>query len=323
MLIDFPLFKFLPMLRESIKVRANATVANVSCGFDCLGYAISEPADIVRISKKNSPGIKISISGKKADTIPLTPKNNTAGKALLSLLESLNIKQGFKVHIDKGIHPGSGLGSSAASAVGAVYGANKLLNSPLKTEELIEHCMVGEIVSSGTSHADNVAAALLGGFILVRSYNPLDIIKLPVPKKLVSINVLPDYILNTKEARKILPTHLPLSSAIEQAGNISGFIVGLYEQDLNLLGRSMVDLIGEPVRSILIPGYESVHKSAMDLGAIGCGISGSGPSVFALSDSIDKANLIGHKMVKSFKNVGLESELFISSIHKSSPQILD
>lgn len=311
------------MLKESIKVRAPATVANVSCGFDCLGYAISDPADIVTISKNNNQGIEISILGMKAETIPKIAEKNTAGKAILSLLESLNIKQGFKVHIEKGIHPGSGLGSSAASAVGAVFGANVLLDSPLVLEDLLIHCINGETVSSGIAHADNVAPALLGGFILVRSYDPLDILRLPIPENLLSINVLPDYIVNTKDARDILPKDISLTSAVKQSGNLSGFIAGLYENDFALMGRSMVDLFAEPVRSSLIPGYDLVRQSAMDSGAIGCGISGSGPSVFALSDSFDKANSIGNAMVGSFKKVGLESKLFISPVHTSPPIILD
>ena len=311
------------MLKESIKVRAPATVANVSCGFDCLGYAISDPADIVTISKNNDQGIEISIFGMKAETIPKIAEKNTAGKAILSLLESLNIKQGFKVHIEKGIHPGSGLGSSAASAVGAVFGANILLDSPLVLEDLLIHCINGETVSSGIAHADNVAPALLGGFILVRSYDPLDILKLPIPENLLSNNVLPDYIVNTKDARDILPKDISLTSAVKQSGNLSGFIAGLYENDFALMGRSMVDLFAEPVRSSLIPGYDLVRQSAMDSGAIGCGISGSGPSVFALSDSFDKANSIGNAMMGSFKKAGLESKLFISPVHTSPPIILD
>jgi len=320
---DFPLYYNIFMLGESIKVRAPATVANVSCGFDCLGYAISDPADIVTISKKIDPDIEISISGMKADTIPTITEKNTAGKALLSLLEGLNIKQGFKVHIEKGIHPGSGLGSSAASAVAAVFGANKLLDSPLQLEDLLIHCMNGEIVSSGYSHADNVAPALLGGFILVRSYDPLDVLKLPIPENLLSINVLPDYIVNTMEARAILPKEITLTSAIKQCGNLSGFIAGLYEKDFTLMSRSMVDFFAEPFRSSLIPGYNAVRKSAMASGALGCGISGSGPSVFALSDSLNKANIIGEAMVSSFKEAGLESKLYISPVNTLPPKILD
>jgi homoserine kinase len=311
------------MTIDSIKIRTTATVSNVCCGFDCLGYAIPDPADNVTITKKETSGIEITLSGLKAESIPTNPEQNTAGKSILSLLESLKLDQGFNVHIEKGIHPGSGLGSSASSAVGAVFGANKLLDSPLKTEELMVHCMNGEIVSSGTVHADNVAPALLGGFILVRSYDPLDIIKLPVPKNLISINVLPDYIVNTREARELLPEQIPLSTAIMQSGNFSGFISGLYENNFELMGRSMVDLFAEPVRSNLIPGYESVHQSAMDNGAIGCGISGSGPSIFALSDSKEKAIAVGNGMVTAFQNVGLDSKLYIAPIHSFPPKILD
>ena len=311
------------MLNNSIRIRATASVANVSCGFDCIGYAISDPGDIVALKKQNKPGIEISMSGLKSESIPLDPEKNTAGKAILSLLESLESNQGFKVHIEKGIPPGSGIGSSSASAAAAVFGANELLGKPLKNDELLIHGMAGEAVASGGFHADNIAPALFGGIILIRSYDPLDILNLPVPENLFSTAVLPDMTINTREARQILPKEVPLSSAVEQAGNLAGFTLGLHESDFDLLGRSMVDHFAEPHRAKLIPGYENVRQSALDSGAIGCGISGSGPAVFALSDSLEKAEQIGNTMVNAFQNSGLNSTAYCSPIHTDPPEILD
>ena len=311
------------MLNNSIRIRATASVANVSCGFDCIGYAISVPGDIVTLKKQDKQGIEISMSGIKYESIPIDPENNTGGKAILSLLDTLVSKQGFKVHIEKGIPPGSGIGSSSASAAAAVFGANELLGNPLSLNELLVHGMAGEAVASGGFHADNIAPALFGGIILIRSYDPLDILNLPVPENLFSTAVLPDMTINTREARQILPKEVPLSSAVEQAGNLAGFTLGLHESDFDLLGRSMVDHFAEPHRAKLIPGYENVRQSALDSGAIGCGISGSGPAVFALSDSLEKAEQIGNTMVNAFQNSGLNSTAYCSPIHTDPPEILD
>ena len=311
------------MLNNSIRVRATASVANVSCGFDCIGYAITKPGDIVTLEQQEKPGLEISMSGIKYESIPVDPENNTAGKAILSLLETLESNQGFKVHIEKGIPPGSGIGSSAASAAAAIVGLNELFNKPLNNSELLIHGMAGEVVASGGLHADNIAPALFGGIVLIRSYQPLDILKLPVPNNLFSTAVLPDLIVNTFDARRILPKLVPLKSAVEQAGNLAGFTLGLHKADFDLLGRSMVDLFAEPVRAKLIPGYKSVRQSAMDAGAIGCGISGSGPTIFASSNSIQRAEKIGVEMVNSFKNSGLKSTAYSTQIHRKSPEVLD
>ena len=310
------------MLEKSIKVRANATVANVSCGFDCIGYAMSEPSDELIIKTKNHSGINISISGPKSDTIPVIPEQNTAGKAILSFLNTININQGLEIIIKKGIPPGSGIGSSAASAAAAVFGLNELLDRPLKLEELIVHGMAGEAVASGSFHADNIAPAIFGGIILVRSYDPLDILRLPVPKNLFSTVVLPDHTINTKEARRMLPKRVPLKSAVSQAGNISGFTLALHNGDFDLLRRSMVDHFAEPVRAELIPGFHHIKKIAIENGAIGCGISGSGPSLFALCDSHEIASNVGSAMVAAFKKSGLKSKAYFSTIDTNNPQII-
>jgi len=309
-------------MSKSIRVKGNASVANVSCGFDCIGYAISEPADIITIMMKETPGVEITMSGFGSDSISCDPEKNTGGKAILSILDAIKSNQGFKLLIEKGIPPGSGIGSSSASAAAAVFGANKLLGNPLTLDELLIHGMAGEAVASGGFHADNIAPALFGGIILVRSYDPLDILNLPVPENLFSTAVLPDMTINTMEARKILPEMIPLNNAVEQAGNLSGFTLGLHESDFDLLGRSMVDHFAEPHRAKLIPGYEEVRGAALDTGAIGCGISGSGPSVFALSDSNEKAKMIGDAMVREFKTAGLSSQAYSSLIHAKPPEIL-
>ncbi len=311
------------MLGESIKVAASGTVANVSCGFDCLGYSIEKPNDIVIIKASSKPKIKLSVKGNKSDKIPLIPEKNTAGKAIISMLNSLDIKKGFNIIINKGIPPGSGIGSSAASAAAALFGVNQLLDKPLTNEDLIIHGMVGEQVASGSFHADNIAPALLGGIVLVNSYDPLEIHKLPVPDNLISTIALPDFSINTKEARGLLPKKVPLKSAVKQASNLAAFTISLYQNDYNLMGKAMTDFFAEPVRSELIPGFKSVYNVAMHAGAIGCGISGSGPSIFALSENKDLGKKIGDLMHKEFQKNGINSITYTSKINQNSPIILD
>ena len=311
------------MSSKSIKVGASGTVANVSCGFDCLGYALKEPSDILTIKASPKPKIEITVRGKKSDKIPLAPEKNTAGKAVISLLNSLELKQGFNIDIYKGIPPGSGIGSSAASAAAALIGVNQLLDCPISNKDLIIHGMVGEQVASGSFHADNITPALLGGIVLVHNYDPLEIHKLPVPDNLVSSVALPDFMINTKEARKLLPKKVPLKSAVKQASNLAAFTISLYQNNFDLMSKSMIDLFAEPFRSELIPGFKSVHKSVMNAGAIGCGISGSGPSVFALSDNLEKGQEISKIMQKEFQNNGLNSISYTSKINQSAPSILD
>ena len=311
------------MINKSIRVNATASVANVSCGFDCLGFSIKGPSDVIRIEEKKTAGIEIIVTGKKCNDIPLDPKNNTAGKALLSFLNEVSEEPKYKIHIEKGIPPGSGLGSSAASAVSSVFGINALLDYPLNDHELLVHAMEGESAASGSLHADNVAPALFGGIILVRSYNPLDTISLPVPKNLFCTAVLPDLAVNTNEARKILPENITLGSAVEQSSNLAGFIAGLYEEDYELIGKSMVDLFAEPHRSKLIPHYKKLKNSVLESGAIGCGISGSGPSIFALSKSEEIAKNIGENFCNSYNKYGINSISYHSKINLDPPKILD
>ena len=310
-------------MNNSIKVRASGTVANVSCGFDCLGYSLYSPFDILEITKNNLNKICITMNGLGSKNIPTDPKYNTAGRAVLSLLSALEINQGFDIKIEKGIPPGSGIGSSACSAVGAVFGVNQLLETPLSNEEILVHAMEGEAVAAGEIHADNVAPSLLGGIVLIRSYDPLDFLQISVPDNLWSTVVLPDYLINTKEARDILPNKVLLKSAIIQSGNLASFILGLEKSDYNLISRSMKDLFAEPFRKKIIPGFKNVKKSALENGAIGCGISGSGPAIFAFSTKENIALKVGEMMQDSFKLVGLSSKKYISKINQNVPEILD
>ena len=311
------------MINKSIRVNATASVANVSCGFDCLGFSIKGPSDVIRIEEKKTAGIEIIVTGKKSNDIPLDPKKNTAGKALLSFLNEVSEEPKYKIHIEKGIPPGSGLGSSAASAVSSVFGINALLDYPLNDHELLIHAMEGESAASGSLHADNVAPVLFGGIVLIRSYDPLDTISLPVPENLFCTAVLPDVAVNTFEARKILPENITLGSAVEQSSNLAGFIAGLYEEDYELIGKSMIDLFAEPHRSKLIPHYMKLKNSAFESGAIGCGISGSGPSIFALSKSEEIAENIGENFCNSYIKYGINSISYHSKINLDPPKILD
>lgn len=310
-------------MKDSIKIKANASVANVSCGFDCLGYAIAAPSDIVKIQRTNNTDIKILLKGYGTDEIPKIPEKNTAGRAVMSMLSALDKKDGFSIQLNKGIPPGSGLGSSAASAAAAVTGVNYLLGNPFTQDELVIHAMAGEVASAGVFHADNVAPSVMGGMVLIRSYEPLDVLSISVPADLWSTVVLVDYIINTKDAREMLPRSVALKSAVDQAGNLAGFTLGMVNSDFDLISRSMEDLFAEPVRQELIPGYKGVKSAALEAGAVGCGISGSGPAMFAFSKSIDEGKKIGSAMVNAFHRAGLISEAFISQIYPKGPEILD
>ncbi len=308
---------------ESIKVFASATVANVACGFDVLGFAVSEPGDEIILTKNNSEKLRItSISGDEGQ-LPYDPEKNTATVVISRLLEHLNTKQGFDIRLQKKMPLGSGLGSSAASSVAGVFAANEMLGRPLKKEELLPFAMEGERVACGSAHADNVGPSLLGGFILIRSYDPLDVVKLPPLPGLYATVVHPQIEIKTKDARGILKKEITLKDAIRQWGNVGGFIAALYSGDFELLGRSMVDHIVEPIRSILLPGFEQVKQAALKTGVLGCGISGSGPSVFALSKGRGIAEKAGEEMARIFEDLKIESEVYVSEINQKGPLIME
>jgi homoserine kinase len=304
-----------------VRVFAPATVANVAAGFDILGFALGEPGDQIRIRKTNAPGLVLHNETTFA-AMPLDPEGNTAGVALQAMLNHLDSREGFEITFLHKIKPGSGIGSSAASSAAAVYGANYLLGEPLTREQLVPFAMEGERLASGTAHADNVAPALLGGFVLVRSYQPLDLISITAPPRLFCSIVHPQIELKTEDARKVLKKQISLKDAVVQWGNVAGLIAGLLREDYGLIGRSLQDVIVEPIRSLLIPGYDRIKEAALAAGALGCSISGSGPSLFALSTSEADARKIAAAMLGTCAECGMESESYVSSVNGQGAVIL-
>ncbi|MCU0417511.1 MAG: homoserine kinase [Cytophagaceae bacterium] len=309
-------------MAKRIKVFAPATVANVACGFDVLGFAVQEPGDEVIVTLSDTPGVRIhSIQGDNG-RLPREAERNTVSISILNYLEKLGIHQGVEIDLIKKMPLGSGLGSSAASTVAGVFAINELLDKPMSVMDLLPFAMEGERIACGSAHADNVAPCLLGGFVLVRSYDPLDVIKLPVPKNLYATIVHPHVEVQTKDARNILRKQVELNDAVKQWGNVGGLVAGLLLEDTALIGRSLQDVIIEPVRSVLIPGFDEVKQAAMDAGALGGSISGSGPSVFALSTSMEKATVIGQAMSAAFAKYSIESDVFVSPINPEGPKVI-
>lgn len=299
---------------EKIELFCPATIANLNCGFDVLGLALEGVGDVMHISKTKDSGIRLKQSSGPA--LPLEAEKNVAGVAALALCQALDISQGFEITIEKYIKPGSGIGSSAASAAGAVWGINELLGRPLTKKQLIPFAMEGERLASEVAHADNVAPALLGGFTLVRSYAPLDVLSLPVPEKLMATVIHPQIELKTADARKLLKSQVPLKKAIQQWGNVGGLVSGLYESDYELIGRSLEDVIVEPNRSLLIPGFDDLRKAVTEAGALGGGISGSGPSVFALSKGKKTALAVAEAMRYTYEPLGIPYDIHVSKINR-------
>ena len=305
---------------EEIKIFAPASVANVSCGFDVLGFCLDPVGDEMIIRKIKTPGVKISkIVGQK---LPFEIKKNVAGVAAEAMLAACPLKFGFEIEIHKKIKAGSGIGSSAASAAGAVFGINQLLGKPFSAHDLIQFAMEGEGLASGSPHADNVAPVLLGGFTLVRSMNPVDVIKLPCPSELKAIILHPKIELKTIHAREILKKNVAMEKAIQQSGNLGAFVSALFNEDYDLISRSLIDEIVEPMRSLLIPEFESLKKASVDAGALGFGISGSGPSVFALTKGIETAKMVSEAINQTISSVGIDFEIYISEINKQGIKIL-
>ncbi|REA58477.1 homoserine kinase [Dyadobacter luteus] len=307
-----------------IKAFAPATVANVACGFDIFGFAIQEPGDTVEIRRRDEPGIVIADITGDEGRLPRSAEKNAVTVVMLHLLKHLGRTDfGCEVVLHKNMPLGSGMGSSAASAVAGVVALNELLGSPLSRKDLLPFAMEGERIASGSAHADNVGPSLLGGFVVIRSYTPLDIFSVPVPEDLYCTLVHPDIEINTKDARYILRNEVSLKNTIAQMGNVAGLVTGLMKSDYELISRSMVDVIIEPVRSILIPSFNEVKKAAIDNGALGCSISGSGPSMFALSRGIENATKAGEAMVRTFAEVGIDATMHLSGINDGGARVLE
>lgn len=306
---------------NEIKIFAPGTVANVSCGFDILGLCLETVGDEMVIRKVAKKGIKITkIVGQ---SLPLETAQNVAGVAGLALLNAIDVDFGFEIEIYKNIKPGSGIGSSAASSAGAVFGMNELLGKPFTLKELVPFAMEGERLASGTAHADNVAPALLGGFTLVKGYDPLEVIKIEAPSELYATVIHPQIEVKTSESRSVLKQQVSLKQMVKQMGNLGGLISGLYTEDYDLIGRSLHDEIIEPNRSILIPAFDKVKRFSLEAGALGSGISGSGPSIFALSKGEEIAKEVGKRMAEVYKNINVDFDVHVSKVNSEGMKILN
>jgi homoserine kinase len=307
-----------------IKVFCPATIANLNCGFDVLGLCLEGIGDEMVIRKVAEKGIRITkITG--AD-LPMETEKNVAGVAALALCKDaiyrVSIEYGFEIEIHKKIKAGSGIGSSSASAAGAVFGINELLGRPFTRHELVDFAMKGEVVASGSEHADNVAPCILGGFTLVRGYNPLDVIKIDSPDEIYAVVLHPHIEVKTSDSRAILSPTIAFKDAITQWGNLGGLIAGLYTQDYELIGRSLQDVIIEPLRKKLIPNFDQVKNSALDAGALGAGISGAGPSIFALCKGQTIAEQVAYAMSNSYLDTGIPFDIHISKVNAEGVKIM-
>lgn len=299
---------------SKFRVHAPGTVANLVCGFDILGLALEEPYDIMEFAWSDQPGVHIQ--NRDEYNLPTDPEKNVAGVVLLAALEKSGIQRGIDVTIEKRIKPGSGIGSSAASAAGAALGAQLLMDNMFSQDDLIQLAMHGEKLASGVKHADNIAPCLLGGVTLIRSIHPLDVIPLSSPELHVSV-VHPQIEVRTSDARQILRQQVLLKDAIRQWGNIAGLVTGFLTSNYDLIGRSLEDVIIEPVRSILIPGFDEVKKGAREAGALGGGISGSGPSIFMLSRDRATAEAVAQVMASVYERIGIPYHTYVTRISQA------
>ena len=294
---------------------APATVSNVACGFDVLGFALDEPGDIVMAAPRDLPGVEIAAIHGDDGRLPLDPMRNTAGAAALALLQRLETIRGVSLTIHKGLPLASGVGSSGASAVAAVVAVNELLGRPAPLDVLLACAMAGEQAGCGAAHPDNVAPSLYGGFVLARSAHPPDIVRLPVPPGLACAVLHPKVEVQTGAARALLGDSVPLQDAVRQWGNLGGLVAALFTSDLGLLSRSLEDVVAEPKRAVLVPGFYAVKAAAIAAGALGCSLSGSGPSIFALATSLDDARRAGEAMQDAFaKASDVGADLWVSNV---------
>lgn len=303
---------------NSVTVYAPGTIANMVCGFDVLGMCLSDPCDVMQVRLLDEP--KVIIESLDNYNLPSDPQQNTAGAPLIEIINELSTKVGFHVIIKKNIKPGSGIGSSAASAAGAVIAANHLVGNIFSKEDLVRFAMFGEKVASGVKHADNIAPCIYGGITLIRSIFPLDIIQLNTPDLFVTV-VHPQIEVRTSDARQILRKEVLLKDAIKQWGNIAGLVAGLMKNDPDLIGRSLEDVIIEPVRSMLIPGFDDVKSRCKQAGALGGGISGSGPSIFMLSKEEQTARQVETIMKGIYQHIGIDYHTYVTTINKEGVQV--
>ena len=298
---------------NEVTVHAPATVANVVCGFDCLGFALNEPFDEMTVRLITEKTVRIF--HKDDFGLPCEAEKNVAGVVLLSMLEKLDENIGFEIEITKGIKPGSGIGSSAASAAGAAVAANRLLNDRFSKIELVEFARNGEFLACGSRIADNVSACIFGGFTLVRATEPIaDVVALDFPKLFATV-IHPQIEIKTSEAREVLPENIPLHTAIRQWGNVGALVAGLSKGDYDLIARSLEDFVAEPFRKKLIPHFDELKNQSLKAGALGGGISGSGPSVFMLSENLETAEKVGNAMHEIYAQTEIDFNIYVSEIN--------
>lgn len=304
---------------KQVTIHCPGTVANLVCGFDILGMALKAPYDVMEVKLLDEP--KVIIHNRDTFNLPTDPERNVAGVVFLAVMEKIGGNIGFEVTIEKHIKPGSGLGSSAASAAGAAVAANHLLGNIFSTDELVQFAMWGEKLASGVKHADNITPCIMGGVTLIRSIHPLDIVPLAAPDLFVTV-VHPQIEVRTSDARQILKEKVLLKDAIRQWGNIAGLVTGFIRNDHELIGRSLEDVIIEPIRSILIPGFDEVKLKCKEAGALGGGISGSGPSIFMLSKEEATAKKVEAVMQAIYTRIGIEYNTYMTTINKNGAEVV-
>jgi homoserine kinase len=304
---------------DTVIVQSPGSVSNLGSGFDVLGFALNEPCDELLLRRTAKSGI--TLINESPYELPADPELNVSGRVLLAVLQKTGFSGGFELTERKRIMPGSGIGSSAASAAGTAVAANALLSSPFSKMELLELAMEGEVIASGARHADNVAPCLFGGITLIRSLDPPDIIPVPAPDLFVSL-VHPQIEVKTAEARAVLRADVPLKQAVQQWGNVGALIAGFYRNDAELIGRSMVDVVAEPYRKALIPGFDEVVRSSAAAGALGGGISGSGPSQFQFSKDLETAWRVTVAMAAVYEKLGIPCLAYVTSINPNGARII-
>jgi homoserine kinase len=305
---------------KEVTVTAPATVANIVCGFDVLGLALAAPFDTLVMKLISEKTVRIINCDEF--NLPTEPGKNVFGGALTAMLQEVKENIGFEIKSTKAIMPGSGIGSSAASAAGAVCGANYLLDNRFSKFDLVRFATFGEEIASGARHADNIAPCIFGGVTLIRSNNPPDIIPLRSPELYVTV-IHPQIEVKTSDARQILKKQILLKDAITQWGNIAGLVAGFMQEDYNLIGRSLTDIIIEPVRSMLIPGFDEIKKKSLEVGALGGGISGSGPSVFMLCRDESTAHKVEQVMNEVYSKVGVAYNIYVTKVNKQGVKVTE
>ena len=308
---------------KRVRAYAPATVGNVSCGFDVFGLAVERPGDEVEVVLRDEPGVVMTgIEGDVGHLLPMEADRNTAGVAVKAFLDHIGFDRGVGIRLFKGMPLGSGMGSSAASACAGLWAANVLVGSPLSKEELLPFAVRAEAVACGSGHADNVGPSLLGGFVLVRRAVPLDVVSLPVPEAARWVLVHPDVVVNTAEARQRMRSEVALGDVVTQLGNVGSFLAGMLTGDIRRMGDSMEDVIAEPARGAMIPCFGEAKRAALEAGALGCGISGSGPSMIALADCDDVATAVGDAMGRVFTGAGIAWDVFVSGTNVDGARVV-